>query len=79
METFRREFGTSPSEYLKRRQIDAAVLLLTKTDLPLARVGSAAGFGSQRTLLREFQRRLGTTPARVRSERENVSNSKSGR
>ena len=79
METFRQEFGTSPSEYLKRRQIEAAVLLLIKTDLPLARVGYATGLGSQRTLFREFQRRLGTTPARVRSEREHVSKSKSGR
>lgn len=75
METFSRELGTSPAAYLKTRQVEAAVLLLTKTDLSLTQVGYATGFGTRRTLFREFRRRLGTTPGHIRSQRENVSNS----
>jgi len=72
VETFHRATGMTPSVYLKERQIAAAKLLLFKTEMPVDKVGYAAGFGSRRTLFREFQKHTGMSPARYRQRRRIV-------
>lgn len=63
VETFFRAAGTTPSIYLKDRQVAAAKLLLVKTNLDVSKIGYATGFGTRRTFFREFRMRTGTTPA----------------
>lgn len=67
VETFHSHAGVTPSSYLKGYQIDAAALLLRKTDLAVGKVGYAAGFGTRRTFFREFRQRMGTSPAQYRN------------
>ena len=63
---FRRYFGASPGEYLRRCRVDRARELLESSRLPLAEVALAAGFAAQSDLTHAFRRAFGTTPAAYR-------------
>lgn len=67
VETFHSHVGMKPSDYLKQFQTDAAAILLRKTNLPVGKVGYAAGFGTRRTFFREFRQRMGTSPEQYRN------------
>lgn len=69
---FHRSVGANVGEYLKRRQIDIAKVLLTTTTMSIPSVASGAGFSNTRSFFRAFRRATGTTPSRFRHER-NVS------
>ncbi len=58
--------GLAPSDYLKAKQVTAAVVLLIETDLSVAAVGYAAGFGTRRSFASQFHRRIGASPAAFR-------------
>jgi transcriptional regulator GlxA family with amidase domain len=66
METFRRGTGVAPSTYLKDLQVEAAKLLLLRTNMSIDRVAYATCFGTRRTLFREFRRLTGTSPSDFR-------------
>lgn len=73
VETFHRATGLIPSTYLKKRQIEAAKLLLLRTDMPVDKIAYAAGFGTRRTFFRQFRQRAGLSPAQYRERMRNVS------
>ena len=60
--------GINPGAYLKARQIEAAKLLLTTTDLSLAAVSYITGFETARTFFRAFRRCVGVSPTTYRTE-----------
>ena len=60
---FRRHLGLSPSEYLRRERVRAAMSLVEQTAEPLAAIAVSSGFGDQSELTKAFRRELGITPA----------------
>lgn len=63
---FRRRFGASVSEYLRRRRVDWAATALASTDLALAEIAHAAGFFDQSHFTRVFIRYTGHRPGAYR-------------
>jgi AraC family transcriptional regulator len=63
---FRRHFGCSIGEYLRRRRVERAREALVLSDAPLSRVALEAGFFDQSHFSRVFRRHLGLTPAAYR-------------
>jgi len=64
---FRQEVGVSPARYVENVRLEVARRLLETTAMDLVSVAEAAGFGTDRTLRRAFQRRLGVAPNAYRS------------
>jgi len=64
--TFRRAFGCSVGEYLRRVRLEQATTMLARTDLPLSRIAAQAGFADQSHFANLFRRRTGVTPSRYR-------------
>lgn len=64
---FRRVTGTSPHQYLLKRRLRRAGLLLSTTTHPLTDIAAEAGFASQAHMTSIFSRNLGVTPARYRA------------
>lgn len=65
---FRDAFDTTPGQFLTDCRLREAARLLTGTDLSIARVAQAVGYGDQSTLTRAFRRTYGLAPARYRRE-----------
>jgi AraC family transcriptional regulator len=63
---FRRAYGESLGDYLRRIRVNAAARLLATTDEPISRVAGEVGFADQSHLTRWFGRYLETTPGRYR-------------
>lgn len=63
---FRRAYGCSVGEYLRRLRLERATHQLTATDLPLARIAAEAGFADQSHFSNLFRRRTGLSPSRYR-------------
>jgi AraC family transcriptional regulator len=63
---FRRAYGESLGDYLRRIRVNAAAALLATTDEPISRVAGEVGFADQSHLTRWFGRYLETTPGRYR-------------
>jgi AraC family transcriptional regulator len=61
--SFRKTFGCSLGEMLRRTRIDRAEELLRRHDLPLAEIALATGFADQAQLTKAFKRVTGLTPA----------------
>lgn len=64
--SFRRAFGCSPGEMVRRRRVARAEALLRR-GLPLAEVALASGFADQAQLTKAFRRITGFTPGRYRT------------
>jgi AraC-like DNA-binding protein len=69
MTQFRKVVRTTIGDYLKLHRLAEARRLLATTDLPVARVAVASGFGSLSRFYRAFTEACGTSPARFRRER----------
>ncbi len=65
---FRRALGIGPAGALRRRRIAHAALLLRETDLSLAAIAEAAGFGSASHLSALFRKVRGITPGAWRRQ-----------
>ena len=65
---FQRAVGVPPHQYLIRRRLDRAVLLLARRNMPLADVARAAGFAHVSHLARQMRRLTGLSPARFRTD-----------
>jgi transcriptional regulator GlxA family with amidase domain len=63
---FRDEIGVTPAAYVERTRVEHARGLLETSDLALAEVARASGFGSIETMRRAFARRLGVAPSDYR-------------
>ncbi|MGH7508374.1 MAG: helix-turn-helix domain-containing protein [Gemmatimonadales bacterium] len=64
--TFRRTFGCTVGEYVRRLRIERASRQLADTDLSLAEIALAAGFSDQSHFSNLFRRHTGLSPSRFR-------------
>jgi AraC-like DNA-binding protein len=64
---FRAATGYRPREYLLRRRVEHAKLMLSNSNMPLVEVALAVGFCTQAHFSTVFKRITGDTPARWRS------------
>ena len=65
---FDTHLGLSPLQYLLTRKLLAAKQLLADTQLPIAEVALASGFGSQRRFNAAFAEHYGLNPGQVRRQ-----------
>jgi len=65
---FRRAFGESPGDYVRRERIRIACERLATSDVGLAALAAELGFVDQSHFTRVFRRELGVTPGSWRSE-----------
>jgi AraC family transcriptional regulator len=63
---FRRCYGCSVGQYVRRLRLEFAVRELAQSDRPIAEVAAAAGYYDQSHLTHEFRLYLSTTPAAFR-------------
>jgi AraC family transcriptional regulator len=63
---FRRQYGCTVGQYVRRRRIEFACQQLTTSDAALADIALAAGFADQSHFCRTFKRLTGLTPAGYR-------------
>jgi AraC family transcriptional regulator len=63
---FRRHFGCTPGDYLRRLRVESACRQLATTDTPLAEIALAAGFSDQSHLTNSLRRATGMTPGAFR-------------
>jgi AraC family transcriptional regulator len=65
---FRRAFGCTVGEYLRRLRIERAAGQLASSTQPLAEIALAAGFADQSHFSNVFRRRVGMSPSAYRRE-----------
>jgi AraC family transcriptional regulator len=63
---FRRAYGCTVGEYVRRLRIERAVRRLADTDLPLAEIAVAEGFSDQSHFSNLFRRHTGLSPFQFR-------------
>ncbi len=66
---FRDHLGTSPQGFLADLRMERAAGLLMKTELSVAQVALAVGYGDQSAFSRAFRRHLGQSPGAYRRAR----------
>ncbi len=69
--TFRRYFGYSPGEYLRRCRMERVQHLLISSEVPLADLSLQAGFADQSQLANSFKQFTGITPGEFRRAFQN--------
>ena len=65
---FRKEFGTSPLQYINKKKVERAQLLLCTTDMPVKEVAYRIGFNDQSYFIRMYRKVTGTTPQEYRKQ-----------
>lgn len=63
---FKDTYGSSPTEYIITRRIDAAALLLAETSLEIEGIAERSGFRNTPYFIRAFKTRCGVTPGEYR-------------
>lgn len=63
---FKEVIGETPIEYIMNLRIEAAIKLLSSTDLSIADIAYQTGFGSATYMTRVFKKKLNTTPGKYR-------------
>ncbi|WP_297836450.1 GlxA family transcriptional regulator [Pseudomonas sp.] len=63
---YRAETGSTPARAIEQLRVEAARRLLGDTGLPIKRVASRCGFGTEETLRRSFLRAVAVTPQAYR-------------
>lgn len=71
--SFRREFGTSPINYLISRRVDESRFLLRKTDHSLSLIAEILGFSSLSYFSQCFRRVEGMSPTEYRKQNRQAS------
>jgi AraC family transcriptional regulator len=66
---FRKHFGNSPGEYLRRKRLLRVRRALIETRLPLVEVALQCGFSDQSRMTHAFTREFGIAPGRYRRRR----------
>ncbi|MBP5375371.1 MAG: helix-turn-helix transcriptional regulator [Bacteroidaceae bacterium] len=65
---FRQEFGLSPVQYINRKKVERAQLLLFSTDMPVKEVAYKMGISDHSYFIRLFRKVTGTTPQEYRRQ-----------
>lgn len=63
---FKKEFGTSPIQYINKKKVEKAQLLLFTTDKPIKDVAYTLGYNDHSYFIRLFRKMSGTTPQEYR-------------
>ncbi len=63
---FKRETGTTPYEYITKKRIDHAIILLETSDKKISTISSECGFSSQSYFSATFKKTFGCTPKEYR-------------
>ena len=63
---FKREFGTSPVQFINRKKIERAQLLLFTTEMPVKEIAYALGVSDHSYFIRLFRKLAGVTPQEYR-------------
>ena len=58
--------GTTPARAVERMRVEIARQMLSDTSLPLKRIATRCGFGSEETMRRSFLRQIAVTPQEFR-------------
>jgi len=64
---FKREFGTSPIQYINKKKVERAGLLLFTTNLPVKEVAWQLGFSDDSYFIRLFRKQMNITPQEYRA------------
>jgi len=75
LRTFKRVVGTTPHQYLLRKRLCQAALLLRTSDLSVLETALEAGFGDLSHFNHTFRMTFGTTPTRWRNMRSGKNSS----
>ena len=67
---FRRSFGLPAHQYVLRRRVERARILLLSSDLPMSRVAAEVGFADQSHMSKHMRRVLGETPRAIARARD---------
>jgi AraC family L-rhamnose operon regulatory protein RhaS len=67
-EVFAQGMGRTPRDYLRHLRVEQAKMLLSTTDLPIARIAEASGFGEAAYFTRVVRSVTGMTPSAFRNE-----------
>jgi len=70
--TFKREYGTSPINYMITRRIEESKYLLAETDLSLSQIAQLLGFSSPSYFSQVFRRTQATTPMEYRQRQKGL-------
>lgn len=65
-QAFRRHFGYTVGDLVRRRRIDRSLELMTTTTAPLAEIAAVVGFSDQSHMSRVFRRMVGVAPGLFR-------------
>ena len=63
---FKREFNTTPVQYINKKKMEQAQLLLYMTDQPVKEIAYELGFFDHSYFIRLFRKSIGTTPLEYR-------------
>lgn len=66
---FKAAVGVPPYRYVVQQRVEAAQLLLLRTDLTVTQIALRTGFSSQSHLSTAFREHAGTTPVALRERR----------
>lgn len=66
--SFKRTFGTSPSEYIRTKRLDLAKDYLKNSEKAVSEICILTGFGSLSSIQRSFYQLVGMTPGRFRMQ-----------
>ncbi|MEP3630370.1 MAG: helix-turn-helix domain-containing protein [Hyphomicrobiales bacterium] len=64
--SFKQCFGIAPQDFIMQQKLHHAAERLTTTDLSIAQIAVACGFGDQSYFIRQFGRFFGETPGKYR-------------
>ncbi|MCP1327441.1 AraC family transcriptional regulator [Halomonas sp. 707D4] len=67
-ERFRSQTGLSPWQYVRRKRLNAARELITRSRMPLTDIAIQTGFANQSALSHAFRRSYGLSPRSLRQE-----------
>ena len=77
---FKSQTGTTPVEYVKRRRLREALLLLQESDLTIAEIGDKVGWPDQFYFSKLFKSEIGMPPSAYRFQhKESIKPSKASR
>ena len=65
---FRSLFQTSPSEFILKVRIDAAIRLLMESDISLTHIALECGFFDNSHFTRQFKKKMGVSPLQFRKK-----------
>ncbi|MEP1441747.1 MAG: helix-turn-helix domain-containing protein [Hyphomicrobiales bacterium] len=63
---FKQCFGIAPQDFIMKQKLHHAAKLLAKSDMSIAEIALACGFGDQSYFIRQFGRYFGDTPGKHR-------------